>query len=496
MWSARRHLSTNTLRLPESGYWANPGYLRCMGEKIRKPAVAGRFYTDDAAELKDFLSRHVDPAGWEDGVRGIIAPHAGYVYSGVTAAKAYSKVRAQSFTRAIVIAPAHRMAFKGLSVGPHDAYETPLGKIEVDAAGRRRLLGDPLINEHEAAHAAEHSLEVQLPFIQHLSPDCKLLPILVSDISHQDIRKIADAIAREWKDDTLLVISSDFTHYGTSFGYTPFPRAEAEEKLKELDGGAIDYILAGDADGFTKYVAETKATICGRKGIAMLLKMLDLAKGPGFGADACLELVDYTSSAEKTGDYGNSVGYAAIIVRQLIPQTDRDTLMKVARDAIQAQLFGDPYEPPTSGYGPGKSMLFENGACFVTLRIDGKLRGCIGTLEAREVLIKNVAANAVSAAFHDPRFPALDNQEYRDLDYHISVLTPPKPIPSYSKIILGRHGIILRKGPCRAVYLPSVPTDQGWNLEETLTHLSRKAHLPADAWNDADYSVFETISIE
>ncbi len=466
-----------------------------MSDKIRKPAVAGRFYTENAVELKDFLERHVDPANFEDGVRGLISPHAGYVYSGETAAKAYSKVRAGSFSRAIVIAPAHRMSFKGLSLGPYAAYETPLGRLEVEEAGCRRLRRDPLINEHEAAHTSEHSLEVQLPFIQHLSPNCKLIPILVGDISHQEIRKIADAIAREWKEDTLLVISSDFTHYGTSFGYVPFHRRDAKEKLEELDRGAIDHILNKDADAFTKYVAEARATICGRKGIALLLEMLHIGKGPGFGPDSELQLLDYTTSAEKTGDYGNSVSYAAILIRQLITDADRTVLMKVAKDAIRAQLLGESYDAPSTGYGRHHSILFEEGASFVTLRIDGRLRGCVGSLEARKNLVNDVASNAVHAAFQDHRFPPLENEEFRDLEFHISVLTKPQPISSHDKIRLGRHGIILRRGPCRAVYLPSVATEQGWNLEETLTHLSLKAGLPEDAWREAQYSVFEAISI-
>ncbi len=464
-----------------------------MSTDIREPAVAGRFYTGDRDELNDFLDDAINPGLGEEGIRAVISPHAGYVYSGSTAGATFSKVKPGSFTRAVVLAPAHRVALRGLSIAPYGSYATPLGQLEVDQAAARRLLHDPIFCQHDNAHTGEHSLEVQLPFIQRLNPGSTLLPILVGDVTAEQISRAADSLAREWTPETLVVVSTDFTHYGNSFGYTPFHRSVAKEELKKLDGGAIERILARDNAGFMEYVEQTGATICGRKPISILLAMLDAPKG--LGPDAELELVEYTTSGDVSGNFDSSVSYAGIIVRQLLPASDRRLLRQIARDAIHAHLMNEIYEPSEQLHRPGRSILRENRASFVTLRINGELRGCIGSLEGREPLLVNVAHNAINAAFNDSRFPPVTEEEYKDLEYHISVLTPPKPIPSPDDIILGKHGIILKRGPCRAVYLPSVATDQGWDLKETLQHLSAKAGLPRDEWRKAKFEVFETISV-
>ncbi len=169
---------------------------------------------------------------------------------------------------------------------------------------------------------------------------------------------------------------------------------------------------------------------------------------------------------------------------------DRRLMLDVAREAIAAHLYGEIYEPPEDA----PAYLYERGSCFVTLRIEGKLRGCIGSLEVTEALLENMAANAINAAFHDPRFPALTREEFAKLDIHISILTPAQPVDSSDDIEVGWHGIILEKNRLRAVFLPEVATEQGWDLATTLEHLCLKAGLPLDAWKSAAFSVFETIS--
>ncbi len=281
-----------------------------MNTNVREAAVAGQFYPGSPAELNRFLDGALDSASADDAVRALIVPHAGYVYSGATAGKGFSKVRPGNFQRALIIAPTHRHAFSGLSVAPFTAYRTPLGELEVDRAACERLQQHPLVVSIAAAHRHEHSLEVELPFIQRLAPNAGIIPLVCGQLSGPEMRELAEALVQEWDNDTLVVISSDFTHYGGHFGYFPFPVNAAAGKLKELDGGAIDRILAKDAAGFADYVEKTGATICGRQPIGILLEMI------GQVEELELELLDYTTSGSMSGDFSSSVSYAAIAVKE------------------------------------------------------------------------------------------------------------------------------------------------------------------------------------
>jgi AmmeMemoRadiSam system protein A len=319
------------------------------------------------------------------------------------------------------------------------------------------------------------------------------------------LRPLADA-------DTLVVVSSDFTHYGQRFAYQPFPLGkDTPAQIQALDDGAIERILAKDAAGLLTYQKETGITVCGFRPMAVLLRML----GPG----ARVERVAYTTSGALGGDYAQSVSYAALVVTDLRPLSadavapgfaqppvadglDQNDLRLLHRLAILA------VEDAVLGQSPARMELVRRtldglpadlrapAGAFVTLKTGGNLRGCIGTIEPREPLYQAVLDNGDNAARHDPRFRPVQASELPRLEVEVSVLTPTRPIATWEEFQVGVHGIILSKGGLRAVFLPEVAVEQGWTREEALSHLARKAGLPADAWREgASFAVFTSTKL-
>ena len=501
--------------------------------QVRSAAVAGAFYPAEAAPLAAQLRKFLaggEPAAAGEGIRALIVPHAGYEYSGAVAGKAYALLRSPQaqarIRRVVVAAPTHRVNFQGVSLGNYGALATPLGEMPVDTAACRALAGThPLISTRTDAYSREHALEVQLPFLQTVLPQVKLVPLLCGELAVDAARSLAPLLRKTlWNPETLWVISSDFTHFGASFGYVPFTR-DRPRRISELDHGAVERICAGDLDGFAEYVARTGATICGASAIALLLAVLENAAGSRQQVEAGTELaaqptghgsritdrvpptireVAYTTSGQLTGDWEHTVSYAAVKIsdevaaeegtagENFISPGEKKTLLKLAREAIQTRLKRAP--APQLAPEELTPRLQGDGACFVTLHLGGELRGCIGHLEASEPLWQNVVRNARAAAFSDPRFLPLSPAEFAAVTLDISVLTPFRPISGPEAFIVGRHGIILEKGGNHAVFLPQVAPEQGWDRETTLTHLALKAGLPPDGWRrSATFSVFEAV---
>lgn len=437
---------------------------------IRQPAVAGRFYPDTAETLNAFLDDALVGIPQRP-ARAIIAPHAAYIYSGKTAGRGFAEI-AGEFSRIVLLGPTHYHPFDGVSIAPFDYYRTPLGDIPVDRPACDALLtGCELACELRNAHDREHSIEVELPFIQRRWPDASIVPIICGQMSWSDAAALASALRTLWEDpDTLFVISSDFTHYGEYFDYRPDADPET------LDRGAIDTILA--KRGFSDYVDRTGATVCGARPIATLLTLLSAES---------TTLIHYTNSAEVSGDHENVVGYASIIIEERISRADQVMLLRLARQAIF-----DKHTLPPEGMS---DVLREDGSCFVTLHLHGQLRGCIGCVAAYQPLAENVIRNARAAAYEDSRFSRVTPEEIPDFHIEVSYITASEAIADITEFELGRHGIVLEKGRNRSVFLPQVPGEQGWDTATTLEYLSRKAGLSSHGWRDPDcqLSVFESL---
>jgi len=274
---------------------------------MRKSTIAGSWYPGDKQELHDLIESLLEQADAPDmhgRLTGLIAPHAGIQFSGQAAACAYRLVRGQNIKRVILVGPSHYQAFRGLAVSGVDAYETPLGLIPVDTKSTAALCELPLFKGPSEAELPEHSLEMHLPFLQTVLPDCELLPLIAGRLSQSDCADAAQALQEVIDEHTIIAASSDFTHYGQRFGFIPCTDA-IRENLHTLDTGAIDCILKKDCGAFLHYVAETGATICGASPIALLLSILS--------PESQGQLLSYYTSGDILGDWNDTVSYASIV---------------------------------------------------------------------------------------------------------------------------------------------------------------------------------------
>ena len=436
----------------------------------RPAAVAGMFYSASSAELGrqvDELLAAAASRSRAPAPKALIVPHAGYVYSGPIAASAYAQIRSQRgrIRRVVLLGPVHRVPVRGLALPGVESFATPLGEVPVDAEAVAALRDLPQVIESPLAHAAEHSLEVQLPFLQRALGEFSLLPLAVGDASAEEVAEVLD---RLWGgDETLVVVSSDLSHY------LPYDTA------RRIDQDTVDHLLALDDE-----VDHERA--CGATPISGLLLA---ARRRGLRA----ELLDLRNSGDTAGDRRRVVGYAAVAFRPgSAPRAEVEdaeaadkgrVLLAHARSAIAGALRLATDQAPDRGF------LQRPGASFVTLRSVGSLRGCIGSLQARRPLGADVRANAVAAAFDDPRFAPLRVAEYAEIDVEVSVLSAASPLPVASECDLhaqlraGVDGLILELGSRRSTFLPQV-WDALPGAREFVDELKRKAGLPRGFWSD------------
>ena len=459
-------------------------------------------------------------------VRALVVPHAGYSYSGLSAASAYQvlfeqdvdgkQVKNKKIKRVIILAPSHSVGFDGVALPEYGIYETPLGGIPVDTNAVDQLVKDrPLFKLVDRVHDKEHSLEVQLPFLQSTIADFKIVPLIIGRLADDDYERIVRKLKPFMDDTTLVVVSSDFTHHGHIYHYQKFSK-DIFYHVRRLDSAVIETILDKSYTGFDDFFKRQWPTVCGKTGIMVLLKMIE----DGVLNDVEGRLASYYTSPQMTaaqsrGYYRlfetvadslmrNSVSYAGIVftkqkvanmpLRERLTGYEQRALLQSARDVIYNEFMTghnklDEWlcEPVLTPQLKGKA------GAFVTLKArQGNLRGCVGSIRALDPLYFTVLQNAKSAAFRDSRFAPLRIRELSSVTIDITVLEPPRPVASYHDIKLGTHGIILKKEGRAAVFLPQVPGQFGWDLPTTLTHLSEKAGLLPDAWKQGSaFEVFE-----
>jgi AmmeMemoRadiSam system protein B/AmmeMemoRadiSam system protein A len=478
---------------------------------IIQSTIAGSWYPADANLLKKQILQMFQKADSNStpkkDIIALILPHAGYQYSGPTAVSAIKTID-RKYKRVIVIGPFHQFAIEEtLAVPKADYFQTPLGKIPIDTEFVDKLLQNSPFKNLPLVIRYEHSVQIELPLLQYKLGDFKLVPIVTGQCSLETIEKAAAILKGLIDEDTLVVASSDFTHYGDDYDYKPFTE-DISENLKKLDMLAYDYIKTLNSRGFLDYRKQTHVTICGDVPISILLSMLD--------ENVKAHLVKYQTSGELTNDFTRSVSYLSIaftgrwhqVVRKVdlsllseveptpsqtsLSEQDKENLLTLARKTIVFYLRNNKMPQPAElGIQPSEAMK-QTQAAFVTLNKNKQLRGCIGEILPTQPLYKSVMANAVNAAVNDWRFSPVKITECNDITIEISALTTPKPVASYKDIRIRTDGVILRKAGKSAVFLPQVAPEQGWSLEETLDNLSLKAGLSSDAWKDgAAFQVFQ-----
>ncbi len=451
---------------------------------VRAAAVAGAFYPDDRdvlrADIDGFLQGAMEKHGPKKGdiaPKALVAPHAGYIYSGAVAASAYVKLLPLKDTikRVVLLGPCHRVPVGGIALCSADYYETPLGRVPLDKDLSKRVSRLPQVFTFDDTHVEEHCLEVHLPFLQTILSDFTLLPLVVGQASAKEVAEVLETV---WgSEETLIIISTDLSHF---LDYNACQNLD-DQTVKAIENMDINQIQNNQA--------------CGR---IPLKGLLELARHQGMD----ITTLDVRNSGDTAGSKDRVVGYGSwmlsggkqaseheIFAAKMKALLDHygPTLLQLGATSIKRGAAHNP--PPNLDVKSFPESLQGLGATFVTIEKDGgNLRGCIGSLQAHQPLVKDISDNAYKAAFSDPRFPRVDEKELKDLSLHISVLSPSFEIDFEDQNDLlaqlrpEKDGLIIQDGAHRAVFLPSV-WEKLPSKEQFLAHLKQKAGMSVDHWS-------------
>ena len=462
----------------------------CWSQGIRKAAWAGAFYEGN----KDALSAQID--GYLKNVQSLpklardpqalICPHAGYVFSGQTAAYAYRLVQGKPYETVVIIGPSHQYGFEGCSIYTKGGFETPLGLAPVDEAAAALIAKSSGFSYIAEAHNKEHSVEVQVPFIQKAIPGAKIVPIVMGYPTRETVASLAQALSKVLATKKILIVAStDMSHF--------LPK----ETANSVDAKTISLVQNLSADTIINRMADAENIMCGGGPVAATLLALKKLGKP------LVEVLHYADSSEANQDTSRVVGYlaAAVMVNSSsspdpefsLSSEEKKELLQLARQAITRYIEENKIVDYKT---QDPNLLAEKGA-FVTLKKAGQLRGCIGFIEPMFPLYEAIIRAAIYAAVQDPRFPPVSREELKDLDLEISVLTPPQKIDDPGLVRVGKHGLVISQGDRKGLLLPQVPVENRWSREKFLDQACVKAGLPPDAWKKgAEIFVFEAIVFE
>ncbi|MFA5628683.1 MAG: AmmeMemoRadiSam system protein B [Dehalococcoidales bacterium] len=424
----------------------------------REATVSGMFYPGSPAELRKTISELIDKETVKEDAIGIIMPHAGYIYSGKVAGETISKVNIKN--TCIILGPNHTGMGKQFSIMTDGIWKTPLGDVRIDSGLAKRILANSkFLTEDSRAHLSEHSIEVQLPFLQYFNDNVQIVPIILSGSTGTVYREIGHAIAKsivDLKQDVLIVASSDMSHY------------EKQESAVMKDNMAIEPILILNEDELLNRIREKNISMCG---FGPVVSLITAAKELGVKR---AELVKYQTSGDITGDYSQVVGYAGIIFKKPIPQKMSEPA-ELAKNAVSAYIKeGKTIAPPH----PLPPVFQGKAGVFVSVHKLGQLRGCIGTFNpSHQNIAQEIIVNAISAVTRDPRFSAVTADELPQLDYSVDILTAPEPVEDISELDPQKYGIIIEKGYRKGLLLPDL---EGVNtVEEQIDITKEKAGISA-----------------
>ncbi len=465
----------------------------------RKAYAAGMFFSGSKSVLESDLQKLFEQAKEKshENVRAIIVPHAGYSYSGIVAASGYKQLDPdRKYEHIFVIATSHTAHYEGASIYSKGNYETPLGEVEVDIELAEKLIAESdMFSFQPEAHLTEHSLEVQLPFLQyHLNKAFKIIPIVIGTQDKSACRDIAAVLKPYFTAKNLFVISTDFSH---------FPNFK---DAREVDQKTADAVTGNSKDMFLEVLKTNEAAGISNLSTAMcgwssVLTLLNLTEDK---TEYSYHQVQYLNSGNAgiSPDKSRVVGYWALAVtaanempagsRFSLTEKDKSDLLGIAR--LSMETYVEKGKTPKLKTEAFSENLKSPCGAFITLTKDGELRGCIGNFEPKDALYSVVQQMAVAAASRDHRFSKVKKEEFEDIELEISVLTPMKKISSVDEIELGKHGIYIINGSSSGTFLPQVATETGWSLEEFLGHCARdKAKLGWEGWKEAEIYIYEAL---
>jgi len=458
--------------------------LACSGyaENIKQPNVAGSFYPSDKYELTAMIAKYFHQAGdvvLEGEPVVLISPHAGYIYSGPVAAYGFKALSGKSFDTVVILAPSHYSVLRGASIYRQGVFRTPLGDLAIDSeiAGKaigsdpKALFFDPALFEQE------HSLEVELPFLQEsLKKGFKIVPVVLADMTYDECEALAVILAKILKGRSAIVVAStDLSHY------------KSYQEALQYDAKTIRFIRDLDPKGLWDSVAYTGWNVCGIRPV-----VTGMLYAKALGAEK-VEVLKYSNSGDTAGDKNRVVGYlsAAITLKNgeepMLTKDDKKRLLEIARSTILSLVSGKSF-PEVHEKSAGLNLKL---GAFVTLHKKGELKGCIGSFTSEEPLYRVISSMSVESASHDYRFEPVKADELNDIVIEISILSEPKLIGDWRNIRLGTDGVIIRKGFSSGVFLPQVATETKWDLDTFLGQLcSQKAGLPWDCYKDPTAKIY------
>jgi len=448
--------------------------LGCKGE-IKEPSVAGAFYPAQKEALKEMVDAFLSKAPKvKHGGKliALITPHAGYQFSGQVAAYAYKQLEGQDIDTVVLIGPSHRKRFQGASVYARGSFRIPLGDVRID-----EHLAGLLINKKANivvdpdAFGEEHSLEVQIPFLQRTLKRFKIVPILIGSPTRESFESLVENLTRFLMDNdkAIIIASTDLSHYHDY---------QTAMRMDNNVIGSIKSILIEELNG---HLMKGTGELCGAYPV-----IYTMAIARELGANNGL-LYKYAHSGDVTGERSHVVGYAAMgIYRSDLTKEEKKELLFIARETIKTYV--------SSGEAPSFDVkhpkLRAHGAAFVTINRNGSLRGCVGHIKPFMPLYQSVVRNAIAASSKDLRFPPLRKKELKDIDVEISILSPLEPLKEVRNIQIGKHGLYIVKGMRSGILLPQVAKKFGWAENDFLEQVCVKAGLPRDAWRDAELYTF------
>lgn len=471
--------------------------------QVRSPAVAGQFYSAIAKTLAAGIDAYMKDAVASVGRPiALVLPHAGYVFSGQICADGYRAAQGHEYDLVVLLGTNHTApGYRRVAIHPGAGFDTPFGAAEIDGAFVERLIAECGRDcELDASvHAREHSIEVHVPFVQRVLPGVKIVPVIVGEPDFDLCRRFGEALARASSQRRILIVaSSDLSHYPNAQEAERVDLATLES-ITSLDPAAIQATLAAAARRGGPNLA---TAACGE---APILAAVHAAKALGAKHGTILS---YAHSGQvAVGERNRVVGYGALALTadplvqrisdkrataetgadETLGPEERRQLLDLARETIQRLLLTET-APLPRGYS---NRLMREQGVFVTLKKKGALRGCIGRILPDGPLAELVSRMAYEAAFRDPRFRPLTSSEIPDIEIEISLLTLPRRVSGASEVVVGRDGVILRRGANSAVFLPQVAPEQGWNRDAMLDALCNKAGLTSGCWKDAELSIFQ-----
>ena len=475
--------------------------LRLSGN--RPPAVAGQFYPSDPEILEKVIRQFIRESSaisMEDPI-AILVPHAGYIYSGQISADAYRQVMNRDYDVFVILGVNHTTGgFRGISLPGYESYRTPLGNVPIDREVAKALLeqcSDCVQNRE--VHVSEHSIEIQIPFIQVLFPEAKIVPVIIHPPDPELCKRFGRTLAGVLENKkALIVISSDLSHY-----------PDYEDAVVS-DRQTLLAIAGRDPEKIVSMMRDLDAPNLGTRACGEAAILTGITAAGILGADRSI-VAGYSNSGEiAVGDRTRVVGYGAVAFASgnapndtdrlnrpdppdsaaPLKESEKKILLSFARKTIRQFLTTQTV--PLARDFPSR-LIFKQGA-FVTLKKEGHLRGCIGNILPEDELGRTVGKVAWQAAMQDPRFRPVEAEELHDLEIEISVLTPMKPVANPEQIVVGRDGVLLYKEGRSAVFLPQVAPENNWNRAEMLDNLCMKAQMPAGCWEQN--AIFRTFQVD